>query len=146
VDGVVEAFLNLGKVSLNVFGAPRFVAGELGDLIPIRVIGTYDDHCVVRRASAERGGAGIENAALAWSAFSRRVASSAILGVHALTGVILVVTDREVPAYRRVFGCRRVIGRHMIDFAHAVRLRAAALYWIDPGLDEQHPPTVQGQP
>ena len=47
VDGVIETALDPRKIALHVLGAPRLVAGELRDPVPIRFVGPDNDHRVM---------------------------------------------------------------------------------------------------
>src|SRR5262249_46387638 len=108
VDGIIEALLQLRKIALHVFGSPAVVAGEPGHLVPSRVVGTDDDHGMVRRAAAERGRARVEDPALPLASGLRRILGAGIFGIGLLAPIVVEVADGEVPARHRVLGGRAV--------------------------------------
>src|SRR4029078_8571585 len=77
------------EVLPHLSGAPRRIAGEVGDLIPVRVAGTDQNHRVVRGAAAEGACARIPDAVLLGDK----------LGIQPLPPRIVVVADEEVPAH-----------------------------------------------
>ena len=56
------AVLEALEVRAHVLGAPRRIAGQVGELVPVGVVRIDEDHRVVRRAAAERARARIPHA------------------------------------------------------------------------------------
>ena len=58
--GAVLAAFKLLEVLAHVLGAPRLVPGEVGQLVPVRVVRAHEDEGVVRGAPAQRSRARVE--------------------------------------------------------------------------------------
>ena len=103
-DAEVLALLEDLEVTPHVAGAPRVVAGQLPDVLPVARVGIHRDHRVVRRAAAEARAGG------------KRVPDLAVLRLGVLLGlrVVGVVTNPVVPLHRRVFARLRVPRRHLV--------------------------------
>ena len=84
------------KYVAHVLGAPRRVAGEIGELVPVGVVRVDEDHRVVRGAAAERGRARIQHAVDRLPSTSSRY-----FGSRPLPRLVGVVADEEVPADAR---------------------------------------------
>ena len=61
-DAAVAALLQPLEVVAHGLGVPGLVAGQLGDAVPVAVVGVDEDHGVVRGAPAQRAGARVEDA------------------------------------------------------------------------------------
>src|SRR6187431_2645899 len=94
----MPAALDAAEVVPHCGRPPRWIAGEIGQLVPVGVVRRRKDHGVVRGTPAKRAGARIPDAVLAGDE----------LRIAGLLGTIAVVTDEKVPAHRRVFRCEGV--------------------------------------
>ena len=126
----MAAVLEALEVRAHVLGAPRRIAGEIRELVPVRVVRVDEDHRVVRGAAAERAGARVQHAVDALA-----VVRVAVLRVAPLLLVVVVVADEEVPAQRVVLGRERMKGRDVVVVGSVLRRRLRG-----------SPPSVRGSP
>ena len=125
LPGPVSALLEPLEVRPHVLRAPRGVAGQVGELIPVGVMRIDEDHRVVRGAAAKGAGARIPD----------RVDRLAVvvldeLAIAALLFVVLVVPNEEVPADGVVFGRQRMERWNLVVFGIRVD---AWVKWVGPG-------------
>src|SRR4029453_10501350 len=80
----------------------------LCECIPVRVLGAHEDHRVVCRAATQGACSGIENSLLMRSRIGCQ------LLIAALTGIVLVVTNEEIPRQSRMLRREPVKGRHVV--------------------------------
>ena len=92
---------------------PTAVAGELGNEIPVGVLGGHEDHRVVGGAAAEGPGARVEDTAVL----------GAVLAISLLDGFVLVMAHEEVPLERLIFGGEAVEGRNIVVEREPVDVR-----------------------
>ena len=138
LEAPVVAVLHAFEIRTHVVRAPRRVARDVRDLVPIRVVRVHEDHRVVRRAAAERAGARVEDAV-----HLPGVVRLDEFHILTLPRIVLVVTDEEVPSQRLVLGRQRVKRGDVVVFGQGVAsgtLRIAALQCsrIAAGLEQQH--------
>ena len=120
----VVAVLEPFEVPAHLLGAPRPIARDVGNRVPVLVVRVHEDQRVVRGAPAERAGARVEHAV-----HPRSVPRLAVLRIAPLLHVVGVVPDEEVPAHRLVLGGERVERRHVVVVRQRVgsgRVRVAA--------------------
>ena len=92
-ERTVLAVFDALEVAAHIVRPPGGVAGQLRDIVPVRVMRINKDHRVVRRATAQCTGARVEHAVL------RR----AIFAIFLLALFVGVVTDEVIPTQRRIF-------------------------------------------
>src|SRR5947209_20212673 len=87
-SGGIVASLQAGEVGAHIVGSPGVVAGYVGDVIPVAVLGDHGDHGIVGGASAQGARAGIPDG----------IATIVLdlLLVARLLGIIGIVTDEVV--------------------------------------------------
>jgi hypothetical protein len=125
----VAALLDFLEVLPHRRRAPRRVARQVGEVVPVRRARRHEDHGVVRRAAAQRAGARIPDALLRLDE----------LAIAALLREIGVVPDVVVPAHRGIFGREGMERRNLVVVARLC-LRIAA------GLEHEHRVAVLGEP
>jgi hypothetical protein len=106
------------EIGAHAVAAPRRIAGDPGDLVPVLVVRIHGDHRVVGRATAQRSRPGIEDTA----------PLGVVLRVERLAGIVAEVTDEEVPAVLFVFGGLAVEARNLI----------VVVLGVAPRLEDEH--------
>ena len=104
LERTMAAILDPFEVRAHVVGAPRRVAGQIGELIPVGVGRIDEDHRVVGGAAAKRAGARVPHTLL-----GRHVIRILLF----LRGVLVVVNE-EVPPHRLVLGGERMKRGHVV--------------------------------
>jgi hypothetical protein len=125
----MTAVLDSLEVLPHRLGAPRAIASQVGNLIPVRIARRDQDHRVVRRATAQGPGARIPDAVV----FGQEVRIPRLL--HG----IAVVADEEVPTHAGVFCRERMEGRNVV-LGRFSRPRVA------PGFEHEHGKALVSQP
>src|SRR5215472_12111713 len=108
----VPAAFDTLEILAHPLRSPGWVAGEIPDVIPIRVMRVHQDHGVMRRAAAQGAGAGIKDAVL----------RCLVVRVPPLLVFVLVVPDEEIPFHRGVFGSEGMKGGNVVVRRKAVGL------------------------
>ena len=93
----VAAVLDAPEIAAHDVGAPRRIAGQRGDRVPVRIARRHQDHGVVGGAAAERRGARVEDAGPPGS-----------VDAGPALGVVAEVVDAVVPGDRPVFRGERM--------------------------------------
>ena len=114
----VRALLDALEIGPHVFCAPRRIAGQVRDLIPVGIVRVHQNHRAVGGASAEDAGARVEDA-VDVPAVDRR----AVARVPRLFHLIAVVADEEIPPHGVILGGQRMEGRHVVVVGQAVHAR-----------------------
>ena len=143
--GAVVAVLETLEVPAHLLGAPRPIARDVGNRVPVLVVRVNEDQRVVRRAPAERAGARVEDAIHAGA-----VPRLAVFRIAPLLHVVGVVPDEEVPAHRLVLGREGVERRDVVVVGQRVRsgrVRVAAgeRARVAARFEEQDGETLLGQ-
>src|SRR4051794_27676133 len=89
-ERAITAIFQPLPVAPHVDSAPRFVAGQRGDAVPIAVMRRHEDHRVMRGTAAERTGPRVQDSL--WPTFA----------VALLLHIVGIMTDVKIPAHRRV--------------------------------------------
>ncbi len=113
----VVAVLEHLEVPAHVRRAPRVVASDVGDVLPVALVRVDGDERVVRGAAAERAGARVEHALVGE------------LGVERGLRRVVPMVDEEIPPHVLVLGRLRVERGDLVDLAVAV---------IFTGLEQEH--------
>src|SRR5712692_2369078 len=95
---MIMAVFQALEVRPHAFRAPARIAGKSGDIVPIRVVGTNQDHGIVGGASTQCTGARIQHAI---HMFALEVFE--VLWIEPLLIVISIVTNKEIPLHSFVF-------------------------------------------
>src|SRR5919109_877761 len=102
----MAALLDPLKVLTHPACAPRLIAGEVRDIVPVGVVRVNQDHGVMRGAAAERPGARVKYA----TPFGR------VLVVSFLTLFVCVMPHKKIPLHERIFRCKGMKGRNLVVF------------------------------
>ena len=94
--------------------SPAWVAGQISNVIPVRVMRVDQDHGIMRSASPQSTGARIEDA----------VARRLVVRVAPLLLFILVVPDEKIPFDGGVFGSESMKRRYVVVRWKAIGLGA----------------------
>lgn len=115
--GSFRASENSGACSTRA----RSITCDAGDLVPIGVVGSEENHRIMRGAGAERAGAGIKDARLAGIGIEPR------FPVGLLTLAVRNIANEKFPAHGRIFRGERVEAWDEIIFREPRRARPANL-------------------
>src|SRR6266852_6909204 len=118
VERAVMAVFHSLEVSPHAFAPPARIAGKLGDVVPIRVVGTNQDHGIVSGASTQCTGARIQHAIhmLALEVFE-------VLWIEPLLIVISIVTNKEIPLHSFVFRSKAMKSRYVVVVGQPIYIR-----------------------
>src|SRR5258708_5122626 len=97
---------------------PARVAGEVGDVVPIRVVRIDENQRIVRRAPAQ--------CASAWIVDAVDARPSIVLDelrIATLQPVVAIMTDEEVPGDRVILGGEGMKGRNVVVVRKAIDVR-----------------------
>jgi hypothetical protein len=128
-ERIVPAVFDPLKVAPHRLGAPRGVAGEIGDVVPVLVAGRDQDQRVVGRAAAERPRARIPHAILGGDE----------VRIAPLLRIVGIVPDEKIPAHGRVLGRERMEGGDVV-------VGGIGIARIPSGLEHEHRVAGFGEP
>ena len=139
------AVLQPHEIAPHVFGIPRPVAGDVGYLVPIRIVWIDEDHRIVSGAAAQRSSTGIED-----SVNGDVAICFAVFRIFLLHLVRDVVPDKKVPPHRVIFAGEAVERRDVVIIGQTVDARLIVigtpkLPRITAGLQQKHRPPAFGQ-
>ena len=128
------------KIRTHPRRRPVRIAGQIPNVIPVRVMRVDQDHGVVRGAPPPRARSRIEDAAL----------GRPVVWVAPLFRFIFVVPDEEIPFHGGVFGSESMKGGNVVVRRKAVGLgvdgiAAAQLPRIAPSFQHNNAATTIGQ-
>ena len=133
VARAIRTVLQLLEVRPHVFRPPAAVAGQVGQLVPVGVVRTEEDHRVVRGTTSECTGARIQHAIDVLS-----IPRFPVVRIALLLGRVAVVAHEEVPAHRRVFSGEGMERRHVVVVRIGAIRIAARGSRIRAGFEHEH--------
>ena len=138
----VLAVLHPLEIRAHALGAPRRIAGQIGDRVPVGVVRVDEDHRVVRGAATKRTRTRIQDAV-----HSLVVVFGYVLVVAPLLRIVFVVANEEVPFDGVVLGRQPVERGNVVVLGIRIRvglerIAAGDRLRVPPGL--QHDDAVAG--